>query len=387
MFKNQAAVVKIAIVLTTLFAGVALGHWITVGFTSKNLAANGEVTSGVASGKSKSDGAVSGAPAGSKDVTKAVPTSPVQKKSLDEILKGRNSHDRTKELEAYVSNLAPSEFGAALKRLRQIPESSARELASRLLVTRWGETDPEGALQFAFSNHEFDYIASDVFQQLATVDLQSALNRAENIGDLNMRYEALRGVLSFMADEDPAGALKLASSFPPFPNNEPLSSVIYAQWAATDPAGAAAQAALDSSGTGWRSPMGQVLRNWASQDPMAAVNWSMSVSDPAAQARDISQVMRQWSREDLDAAAAWVNSAPAGATRDAATASLAFSIAATDPTAAIGWAESIADATQRENALQRLSREIMYRDPTNGAALLLAAGVPQNLITPSSRRP
>jgi hypothetical protein len=377
MFKNRAAVMKVAIGLTTLFAGVALGHWCT----SSSLVANGGITSGVASGTPKSDGAGLPAAADSMDMTKAFPASAVQKKSLDEILKGRNPHDRTKDLEAYVGNLALSEFGATLKRLRQIPESSARELAMRLLVTRWGETDPEGALQFALSNHEFNYIASDVFQQLAADDVQSALNRAENIPDLNMRYEALRGVLSFMADQDPAGALQLASTFPSFPNNEPLSSVIYAQWAANDPQAAAAQAAQDSAGTGWRSPMGQVLRNWASQDPMAAVNWSMSVSDPAAQARDISQVMRQWSRDDLNAAVAWVSSAPAGTMRDAATASLAFSIAATDPTAAIGWAESIANAAQRENALQRLSREIMYRDPTNGAALLQAAGVPANLIS------
>lgn len=385
MFKNRAALMKIVMVLTTLFAGVALGHWIT-GFTSKNLVANGGVTSGIASGMPKSDGAVLAGAAGSTDATKAISVSPVQKKSLDEILKGRNTHDRTKELEDYVSHLASSDFGATLKRLRQIPESSARELASRLLVARWGETDPEGALQFASRNHEFDYIASDVFQQLAADDVQNALNRAENIPDLDMRYEALRGVLSFMADQDPAGALQLAGSFPPFPNNEPLSSVIYAQWAATDPQAAAAQAAQDSAGTGWRSPMGQVLRNWASQDPMAAVNWAMSVSDPGTQAHDISQVMRQWGREDFDAAANWVSAAPAGATRDAATASLAFSIAATDPTAAIGWAESIADATQRENTLQRLSREIMYRDPTNGAALLQAAGVPPNLISQPPRR-
>jgi hypothetical protein len=384
MFKNRAAVTQIVIVISAFIVGTALGHWMAAGKDQSKRTAAAEAIPQLASSPAGKSLLARSAPAASlSDLANPASTTPAPRKSLDEILKGRNSGNRTKELEEFARNLNSSEFGAALKKLRQMPEGQARDLASGLLVARWIETDPEAALQFAAQNRDFDYIASAVFQQMAADNLPSALARAQAITDPNSRYQALRGVLSFMADQDPMGALRLAGSLGPFPNNEPLSQVIYRQWSATDPQAAAAQAAQDQVGSGWRSPVGQVLRTWANQDPLAAIAWSTSQPDSEAQARDIGQIIRQWGRSDLAAAANWVNTVPTGSVRDAAAASLAFSIAATDPSAALGWAQSIADATQRENAMQRLTREIMYRNPSSGAAILQAAGVPQNLIPPA----
>jgi hypothetical protein len=307
---------------------------------------------------------------------------PATRKTLDQIMKGRVSSNRTKELEDFASNITPSDIGAALKELHKMPEGNARSLAEKLLVARWAETDPEGAIKFATENHDFDYITSDVFQQLAADDMQGALARAQAITDPNARYQALRGVLSYMADQDPLGALRLANTLGNFPNNEPLSQAIYRQWSAVDPQAAAAQAALDGNAGGgnWRSPVSQVLRNWAGQDPLAALAWTNSVADQATQARDVAQIVREWSRDDLNAAANWVAALPPGSSRDAAAASLAFSLGGSDPAAAIGWAQSISDTGQRDSAMQRLTREIMFRNPSNGAAILQAAGIPQNQI-------
>src|SRR5581483_6074983 len=153
----------------------------------------------------------------------------------------------TKDLEEFVAHLPPSDIGAALKQLRKMPEGSSRTLASGLLVSHWIETDPEGALQFAAQNHDFDYITSDVFQQFAAGDVQAALARAQAISDPNARYQALRGVLSYMADSDPLAALQLAGTLGTFANNEPLSQMIYRQWAQIDPQAAAAAAAQAST--------------------------------------------------------------------------------------------------------------------------------------------
>jgi hypothetical protein len=100
------------------------------------------------------------------------------------------------------------------------------------------------------------------------------------------------------------------------------------------------------------------------------------------QARDVGQIIRQWSRDDESAAVNWVNNLGAGPMRDAAAASLAFSLGGSDPSSAISWAQSISDPTQRDAAVQRVSREIMATNPSNGAAILQAAGIPQNMIPP-----
>ena len=307
------------------------------------------------------------------------------RKSLDVILAERDPRLRTTDLEEFINNLGPRDYGEALKRIRKIPGNNDRELASRLLVSRWVQSDPEAALQFAASNRGYEYIADNVFEQSAALDVQAALERAKSLPNADLRYNALRGVLSFIADSDPTGALGLAQTFGDFPGNEPLSSVIYRQWAANDPQAAALQATQDPAG-GWRSPVGQVVRTWAQQDPAAAANWSLSLADAEAQSRSISQVMRQWSREDLTAAANWINSLPPGASHDTAVAALAYSIAAIDPQNAISWIGSITDETARNTALQRISREVMWRDPANGSAILQAAGVPANFIVPPDRR-
>jgi hypothetical protein len=384
MFTNRSAIIQITIVVAAIATGTALGYWLTTPSKTVPLPspAKSETAPDISSQHRPKSIVPTSAPGDAAETADAGVTSGGLKKSLQEILQGRNSGTRTKELEEFVKGLTGSQIGDALKELRRLPEGSARDLASGLLVAHWIETDPEGALRFAAQNREYDYIASDIFQQMAADNLQSALARAQTIADPNARYQALRGVLSYMADQDPLGALRLAGTLGPFPNNEPLSQMIYRQWSAVDAPAAAAQAALDSSGSGWRSPVGQVLRNWANQDPLAAIAWTNSLSDPAAQARDIGQIMRQWSRDDLNAAANWVNNASPGSMRDAAAASLAFSLSGTDPAAALGWAQSISDATERQNAVQRLSREIMSRNPGNGAAILQAAGIPQNMIPP-----
>ncbi len=319
--------------------------------------------------------------------TKSEPPSTFRAKSLNTILAERDPRQRAKDLQALISGLNRSDFADVLKRVQRIPGSNERELASRLLIARWVQDDPEAALNFANSNHGYEYMADDVFESLASVDLQSALDRAKAIPESNLRYMALRGVLSFMAESDPAAALTMAQSLGDFPGNESLSSVIYRQWATIDPQAAALQAMQSGmGGTGWQSPLAQVARTWAADDPMSAANWAIGLTDPQAEARTISQVMREWARDDLNAAINWVSSLPPGNSYDAAAAALAFSMAATNPQDAIAWADNIADPTARSNALQRISREVMWRNPTNGLAMLQAAGVPANLIPPPGWR-
>jgi len=373
--KNRQLIIYLAIGIAALILGVALGHSMIGGS-----AASGERSTPVTAAPATPPPAIEHSIAASSKNSSDVAASTTTKKSLEEILKGPRSGLRTKELEEYVRNLAPADIGAALKQLRGMPDGSTRDLATGLMVAHWIETDPEGALKFAAQNHDFDYITSDVFQQLAGDDAQGALARAQAIADPNVRYQALRGVLSYMADSDPLGALALAGTLGSFPNNEPLSQMIYRQWSAVDPQAAAAQAVLNTTDQGWRSPVNQVLRNWATQDPLGAIAWTSAQTDPSAQAREIGQIVRQWSRDDMSAAANWINGLEPGTTRDAAASSLAFSLGGSDPAAALGWAQSISDPTARDNAIQRLSREIMYRNPSNGAAILQAAGIPQNQI-------
>src|ERR1051326_1734792 len=87
----------------------------------------------------------------------AAPTA--RKKTLAAILTERDPLQRTTDLEAFVNGLSSAEFAEALKGIGKIAGNNERELASRLIVARWVQTDPEAALSFATSNRGFEYIA------------------------------------------------------------------------------------------------------------------------------------------------------------------------------------------------------------------------------------
>src|SRR5262249_44038079 len=112
-------------------------------------------------------------------------------KSLAAILEERDRRKRMSDLEALINGLAPNEYGDALRRIRRIPSTNERDLASRLLIAHWVQTDPEAALNFAAANRGYEYVADDVFQTEAATDLQGALERAKALANPDLRYQAL----------------------------------------------------------------------------------------------------------------------------------------------------------------------------------------------------
>jgi hypothetical protein len=308
--------------------------------------------------------------------------------TLDALLAERDPRLRLQQLQAFISSLSTAGYPDALRRIRQITSTNERELASRLLIAQWGQTDPDGALQFAAGNRAFAYVAEDVFAQLASAEFDSALEKATAIPGAELRYRALRGVLSAQADSDPAQALQLAEKLGDFRGFEPLASAIYRQWAATDPQ-AAAQHASANPGTGdraWASPVLPVIYTWAQQDPVAAANWVLTLGSAQEQSRSMNEVMRQWTREDASAAANWIHALEPGTSRDSAVAGLAQALVGREPQTAISWINTINDEAIRTRTLQRISSIVIARDPQNGPALLQAAGLSPEQIRDPRRR-
>ncbi len=389
MIRNRQAGLKLAIGLSALLIGIAFGRWSAA---PERPVMHTEAQSVSARPNDYSTLAVVPLPppAATALSEKKISGDHPAPDALAGILQERDTGARLHALTDFVDHLAPGDFSAALLAARKLPGGADRDLATRLLVARWADIDPDAALGFAAKHKEFGQITGDIFQQLATNDLSSALTRAQAITDPGLHYQALRGALGVMANTDPAGALRLAAAAGDLPHNEPLSQMIYRQWSETDPMAAAAAAAQDTSGgDGWHSPLSQVLRTWSDQDPQAALNYTLSLSDGATQARSVADIVRRWSDQNASAAAGWINTMPAGSARDAAAAAFASSVASTDVPTAVGWAQSISDDQARTSALQRVSRHVLYRDPTNGATTLQNAGVPaeilQNLPAPQHR--
>ncbi len=388
--KNSSTLVQVALIAGAILLGVLLDRLV---FANGPAQVSGKPAPVTKEGAAMLPTAAAPPSTTSEEIaTRSETTSEVKEaptaRSLDSILAQHDPRLRLQEMLAFINTLPSSGYSDALKRIRQITNSNERELASRLLVARWVQNDPDGALQFAAGNRGFEYVAEDVFQQFAGSDFNTAMSRAQAIPGGDLRYRALRGVLSFKADSDPRGALALAATLGEFRGNESLASAIYRQWAATDPQTAALHAAEqpEASGERWRSPVAPVVETWARQDPLAAANWSLSLKEPEAQTRSVAQVMRQWARDDPNAVANWIYGLETGTSRDAAVAGLAQSLVVQDPQTALNWIGTITDESARTRTLRRISGTVMWRDPENGAAMLQAAGLPADQIRGSGRR-
>ncbi len=379
------AFLQVALIVGAMIVGVLVDRLLLAGSgvpetrRASAIAATRGGAQEAAAAASGSGGVEKTAPATATDVRTAAGESGA---GLDSVLAEHDPRQRLLSLQDFINHLPVSGFADALKRLRQIPHSNERELASRLLVARWVQSDPDGALQFAAGNRGFEYVAEDVFQAFAAADFSAAMGRASAIPGNDLRYRALKGILSFKADSDPRAALELASTMGDFRGMESLASVVYRQWAAVDPQAAANHAAAQTpaEGDGWRSPVRSVVDTWAAQDPVAAANFSIAMKDAEAQRRSLDQVMRQWSRDDPQGAANWIYALEPGPSRDNAVAGLAQSLAFADPQTAVGWVGTITDDQTRQRTLQRISGVVMWRDPQNGAALLQSAGLPADQI-------
>lgn len=384
--KMQNPVWLIALVVAALLSGILLDR--LVQSASNPTAPTEKRDASLTSGKTSdgpmaatSSGADAAAVSHESTARKSVASSAAQKASLDSILTEHDPRERLRDLTNFISALTPVDYPDAFKRIQQITSSNERELASRLLLAQWAQTDPDGALQFAAGNRGYEYVAEDVFAELAGADFESALNRAKAIPGADLRYRALRGILSFKADSDPIGALQLAGTLGEFHGNEPLNSVVYRQWAARDPQAAASNAAeAPAAAERWRSPVASVVQTWAQQDPAAAAKWSLSLGDAEAQSRSVSQVMREWARQDPTAAANWIYGLESGGPRDLAVAGFAQALVPRDPQTALNWIGTITDGNTRTATLERVSGTVMWRDPQNGAAMLQAAGLAPDQI-------
>ncbi|MES2468559.1 MAG: hypothetical protein V4675_14725 [Verrucomicrobiota bacterium] len=162
------------------------------------------------------------------------------------------------------------------------------------------------------------------------------------------------------------------------------------QYAADDPAKAAAWLTAQNGTASNPSSIGAVAREWAAKDPAATVQWMDGLPEGPAKNEAWEDALRSWSKKDPLASSTYLSQMPKGAARDSAVSSLSRSIAREDPDAAIQWANTIQDPAARETALVRSIQLWSTRDKAAAAEWIGSSGlqpeVQQRMLEPLVRR-
>lgn len=282
---------------------------------------------------------------------------------------------RSEKINELLQQYAAIDPMAALELANDIPSLRDAERARNAILETWANNEPMAALAWADTNlanvptNLRNSQMRAIIRGFAATNPKAAFNYAnglseETSSDLRLKNRLLGEVIETQIR---GGGLSEAQNsialMPDGPTKDSLQRELVNEWAAFDPASAAAyvQALGDSASTSLKTAL---ISEWSRNDPAAAAAWLSNLSpDDPAYGRGTTEITREWTRYDLTASSEWLNSLPASPELDRAVATYTYRAAQEDPPTAMSWAESINNKNMRNKMMQQVAASWKSDDP------------------------
>ncbi len=342
--------------------------------------------------------------------------------SLAEVYEQPTQTARTQSMLDFYANLDPALFEEEARKLSSLPFSE-RILASYLLFSKWGETDPLAAIAHAQTMGPAGMFAMPtVLQSWASVDPQSAgTYYEENAGDFRMlrmmgggrgrggrgedgvasgiatewarqdvdgalawakdlengSERAVASVISEVAREDHQAALEIAGGLEGDEQNRAYQSVA-AAWAEDDWDAMSSWAKSlpeDISSEVYDAGVSGVAENLALENPAEAMDFLIENGGENALDDSLRRVVGTYSASDPAAARDSINALDDGDVRDDAVRVFARTQLGSDPESAVSLAATIADDERRAESVTRYGQSWIRSDEEAAVSYFESSGV------------
>lgn len=298
--------------------------------------------------------------------------------SLNEILAQRDPMQRMSALLAYVGQLSDAAIPDALTKLRQSTpdwDPDAR-VAAQLMLTRWGKSDPDGALAYVQS---LDYKkaggdAAVIISSLAATDPQRAIRWLQDpdnkLANLPWMGQILAGsITKEWVRQDPDAALAWATTLPKNQQSGAYGGVL-GTLAATDPARASALAVDLPAGDARRDIIGQIARAWSESAPDEAIQWASTLEGDERE-RAVGEALGAWAQSAPNEAAGYVDQLAEDERTEGMLDRVASNWARQEPEAAAHWLANQAEGADKANAMGDVMWNWTVADPQAASTWLL----------------
>ncbi len=343
-----------------------------------------------------------------------------------------------------IQSWAQSDPQAALKAAQTISEGAQRSMAMGMAVNAWAGTDFSAALNYAISVDD-PAARGTILQQMSqnpNGDRKALLQAVmEHVPPGDTFQQAISGVFSSWARDNPAAAAAAAMSLPAGRAFSNVASQIASQWMSSSknkqevfdwarnlPPGEARSNSLRSVFSSWsndnpeaasrvlsslagedRSGAVQaVASSWAQRSPSDALKWSSTLTDAsergdavrsiisrwagndpqdaaryaaampeAERGRAMEAAIGSWASKDTESAATWLDKQPTGPSKDGALRSLARKVAQEDPEAALTWVAGLSDEKDRSRQTEQIARDWVRQDPSTAKTWIERSNLPQ----------
>lgn len=253
---------------------------------------------------------------------------------LESIMRGENPLDRNRALLAFIDQLGPGDFEAAVAHFRSLGITDSRSGEYALLLSAWAKADPLAALTYAKANTTSRFATNTILTSWAAMDPEAAIRwaQANHEGDGANPY--LAGIIRSLAAADPLRATQLLTGMP---RSQERGEALDAMLPHLLTQGADAARAWISGLTDDSLRDGAMMRTatqLAASDPAGTAAWLAANPGPATQRR-MDDVYAVWVGQDQQAALSSLAALPSGENRSNALRGVISNVATTDPNGAL----------------------------------------------------
>ena len=253
---------------------------------------------------------------------------------LESIMRGENPLDRNRALLAFIDQLGPGDFEAAVAHFRSLGITDSRSGEYALLLSAWAKADPLAALTYATANTTNRFATNTILTSWAAIDPEAAIRwaQANHEGDGANPY--LAGIIRSLAVADPLRATQLLTGMP---RSQERGEALDAMLPHLLTQGADAARAWISGLTDDSLRDGAMMRaatQLAASDPAGTAAWLAANPGPATQRR-MDDVYAVWVGQDQQAALSSLAALPSGENRTNALRGVISNVATTDPNGAL----------------------------------------------------
>lgn len=273
--------------------------------------------------------------------------------------------------------IAKSDPEAAKRLALDMKKGNNRDQVLQKISSILSLSDPEAAISLmeeAGSNA--NYIYSQIFSNWTRNNPSVAIAAAQNIKDSNRRYQALNGIASYLATEDPDAGWNFALELKGNQRQSTLSQII-SQIGYRDPTKALDLLDTLPKGQEHTQVMGRFASYWVQYDTDAAIAWMADLPNSEKYSA-LQQSIWSIAQADPEKAATLVSSMPTGSRNSNLYSNLVNQWAQSDPEAAQTWLESLPPGQARDQARQSFVSQLSQNDPTLAAKFIENAPLTQN---------
>ena len=175
--------------------------------------------------------------------------------------------------------LDPSQFKQALSEVEALKDNAERTSARKMLLARWGESDPKAAFDYAQGLENIrakEQVLETVLDSFAYKDPEGAISFVTQLPAGSLRNAAMHSLVGSLASRDPDMAIALLYQVPPNALNGE-SGLFACKWAESDPKAALAWGNQQTDPELKAEILHGVLVTMAKPDPQEALAAALSL--------------------------------------------------------------------------------------------------------------